>query len=678
LKYDLCYGKIDIRPKTAMKFKLSSKFKPTGDQPRAIKQLIAGLNKGFRDQTLLGVTGSGKTFTMANVIQSVQRPTLIISHNKTLAAQLASEFEEFFPSNAVHYFVSYYDYYQPEAYIPRTDTYIEKETQINDEIERLRHASTQSLLSRKDVIIVASVSAIYGLGNPVKYKARSVTISVGSHFKRSEFFRKLVDMRYERNQIDLWRGRFRVLGDTVELFPSVSEKTIFRIHFFGDEIEKIEEADIITNKTINTFQEISIYPATHYLPGEEHLDDVLQHIESDLEKRVKEFKRQNKPLEAERIAQRTKFDIEMIEETGYCNGIENYSRYFDGRSPGSPPSTLIDFFPKDFLLFIDESHISVPQIGGMYEGDRSRKNVLIDYGFRLPAALDNRPLKFPEFDKKINQVIYVSATPSEYEKEKSKQIAEQLIRPTGLLDPDIEVKPVKNQIDDLLEQIKRRIEQKQRVLVTTLTKRMSEDLAEYLDDLNIKAAYLHSEVDTMERLEILRDLRLGVYDVLVGINLLREGLDLPEVSLVAILDADKEGFLRSATSLIQTMGRAARHSEGHVIMYAENVTRSMRVAMDEVTRRRATQEDYNSKYDITPTTITKAIRESRLAGKKTEERHDEINPMNIPKDELPHIIADLEEQMNLASQNLDFEQAAKLRDQIETLQKTLQTKKRKR
>ncbi|MFA5031133.1 MAG: excinuclease ABC subunit UvrB [Patescibacteria group bacterium] len=658
-----------------MKFALSSKFKPTGDQPRAIKQLISGLTKGFRDQTLLGVTGSGKTFTMANVIQAVQRPTLIISHNKTLAAQLASEFEDFFPKNAVHYFVSYYDYYQPEAYIPRSDTYIEKETQINDEIERLRHASTQSLLSRKDVIIVASVSAIYGLGNPAEYKSHSVKINKGEKIKRSVFLRKLVDMHYERNQIDLWRGRFRVLGDTVELFPAVSEKTIFRIHFFGDEIEKIEEADIVTNRTLARLDSLSVYPATHYLPGEDNIDDILLHIETDLEKRVKEFKRQDKPLEAERITQRTKFDIEMIKETGYCNGIENYSRYFDGRAPGTPPYTLVDFFPKNFLLFIDESHMTVPQIGGMYEGDKSRKSVLIDYGFRLPAALDNRPLTYREFDKKINQVIYVSATPSLYEKEKSKQTAEQLIRPTGLLDPDVEIKPVKHQIDDLLEQIQRRVEKKQRVLVTTLTKRMSEDLAEYLDNVNVKVAYLHSEVDTMERLEILRDLRLGTYDVLVGINLLREGLDLPEVSLIAILDADKEGFLRSNTSLIQTMGRAARHSEGHVIMYADTITGSMRTAIDEVTRRRKHQQTYNVKHRITPKTISKAIKESRLAGKKTEERHDEIDPRTIPKDELQHIIADLQEQMDIAAQNLEFEKAAKLRDQISELQKTIPHKK---
>lgn len=647
-----------------MQFKLHASFKPTGDQPQAIGQLVSGLKSKFRDQTLLGVTGSGKTFTMANVIERVQRPTLIISHNKTLAAQLASEFEEFFPHNAVHYFVSYYDYYQPEAYIPRSDTYIEKETQINDEIERLRHASTQSLLSRKDVIIVASVSAIYGLGNPAEYKSRSVDIKKGDTVKRSKFLRQLVDIHYERNQIDLWRGRFRVLGDMVELFPTVSEKTIYRIHFFGDDIEKIEEADTTTNKTLASHDEISIYPATHYLPSEENLDEILAQIESDLEKRVKEFKRQDKPLEAERISQRTKFDIEMIKETGYCNGIENYSRYFDGRAPGTPPFTLIDFFPKNFLMFIDESHMTVPQIGGMYEGDRSRKSVLIDYGFRLPAALDNRPLKFREFDKKINQVIYVSATPAEYEREKSEQIVEQLIRPTGLLDPQIEVKPIKNQIDDLLEQIKQRVEKKQRVLVTTLTKRMAEDLAEYLDDLNVKVAYLHSEIDTMKRLEILRDLRLGKYDVLVGINLLREGLDLPEVSLVTILDADKEGFLRSTTSLIQTMGRAARHAEGRVIMYADTVTTSMKKAIDEVTRRRATQEMYNKQHHITPKTITKAIRESRLAGKKTEVHEEGIDTTKIPPDEVPHLLRDLEEQMELAAQNLEFEQAARLRDQI--------------
>lgn len=658
-----------------MKFELHSPFKPSGDQPEAIKKLEEGIAKGFRDQVLLGVTGSGKTFTMANVIAKLQRPTLIISHNKTLAAQLASEFEEFFPNNAVHYFVSYYDYYQPEAYVPKTDTYIEKETAINEEIERLRHASTQSLLSRRDVIIVASVSCIYGLGNPVEYKKMSVTIEAEKKYKRSELLQKLIDMHYERNQIDLWRGRFRVLGDTIEIFPSVSEHTILKLFFFGDTLEKIEEVDMLTNEKKESHATVDIYPATHYLPETNDVDTILKNIEHDLDKRLKELNRQEKILAAERLKQRVHFDLEMIRETGYCNGIENYSRYFDGRAPGTAPYTLIDFFPKDFLMFVDESHMSIPQIGGMYEGDRSRKSVLIDYGFRLPAALDNRPLKFQEFDKKINQVVYVSATPNEYEKERSKQIVEQLVRPTGLLDPQIEIRTSKNQIDDLLNEIQKRVKINQRVLVTTLTKRMAEDLTEYLKELNVKVAYIHSEVDTMERLEILRDLRLGSYDVLVGINLLREGLDLPEVSLVAILDADKEGFLRSGTSLIQTMGRGARHADGTVIMYADHITNSMQFAIDETNRRRKTQEAYNTKHHITPTTIIKAIRESRLGGKKDDSQEPVFDPKQIPAEEIEHIVADLTSQMTIAAENLDFEKAAKIRDQLSLLEQNPKKKK---
>jgi len=663
-----------------MPFNLQSPFKPTGDQPEAIKKIVSGLSSGFRDQTLLGVTGSGKTFTMANVIAQTQRPTLIISHNKTLAAQLASEFQDFFPNNAVHYFVSYYDYYQPEAYIPKSDTYIEKETQINMEIERLRHASTQALLSRRDVIIVASVSAIYGLGNPAEYKRASVTITKGETIKRTAFFQRLVSMRFERNQIDLWRGRFRVLGDAIEIFPSVSEKTIIRIQLFGSEIESIQEVDVVTNKTLAAFDTFQIFPATHYLADSEtqSQEEILSQIERDMHARVKEFNRQEKPLEAERIEQRVKFDLDMIRETGYCNGIENYSRYFDGRKAGEPAYTLMDYFPKDFLLFIDESHMTIPQIRGMYEGDRSRKSVLIQYGFRLPAALDNRPLRYEEFDKKIKNVVYVSATPAEYESKKSKQIVQQLIRPTGLLDPDIEIKPSKHQIDDLLVEIKKRTQKKQRVLVTTLTKRMAEDLSEYLEELAIKVRYLHSEVDTMERIEILRDLRLGTFDVLVGINLLREGLDLPEVSLVAILDADKEGYLRSFTSLLQVMGRAARHEEGHIIMYADHETASMHSAIDETRRRRVFQETYNKAHNITPRTIQKSIKESRLGGKKLDESSGAPDLTGIPKEELPHLVADLQNQMDIAAQNLEFEKAARLRDQIKLLTEAQKTKRRKK
>lgn len=650
-----------------MKFKLKSKFKPTGDQPDAIKKLTAGLKKGYRDQVLLGVTGSGKTFTMANVIQQIQKPTLVISHNKTLAAQLASEFQDFFPDNAVNYFVSYYDYYQPEAYIPSTDTYIEKATQMNEEIDRLRHASTQSLLSRKDVIIVASVSCIYGLGSPTEYKAETVRLKVGQQEKRDKILLGLTDIRYARNQTDIWRGRFRVLGDILEVFPAFSENNLYKIQFFGDEIEKISEVDSLTGKVIQNLKEVDIYPAQHYIAPENIFDLALKEIEDDMKKQVACFKSQNKLVEAQRLEQRTKYDLEMLKETGYCNGIENYSRYFDRRKPGQPPYTLIDFYPKDFLLFIDESHMTVPQIGGMYEGDRSRKGVLVEFGFRLPSALDNRPLRYDEFDKKINQVVYVSATPKEYETKKSEQVVEQLIRPTGLLDPSIEIKPTKNQIDDLMEEVKKRIQKKQRVLVTTMTKRMAEDLADYLVELNIKAQYLHSEVDTFERLEILRDLRLGKYDVIVGINLLREGLDLPEVSLIAILDADKESYLRSDIALIQVMGRAARHLDGHIIMYADTMTGSMKRAIDETNRRRKIQETYNKKHNITPKSIQKAIKETRLAGAKAAAEIAIPAITGVPKEEVPHLIEQLQNQMEIAAQNLEFEKAAALRDQIKLL-----------
>jgi len=651
-----------------MTFKLTAPFHPTGDQPQAIAKLIQGLDKGLHFQTLLGVTGSGKTFTMANVIAHTQRPTLVISHNKTLAAQLASEFEEFFPENAVHYFVSYYDYYQPEAYIAKSDTYIEKETDINEEIDRLRHASTQAVLSRRDVIIVASVSCIYGLGSPAEYRRGVITLKKGQPFKRADLLKQLIAMQFERRTLDIWRGAFRVLGDVLEIFPTASNDRLLRVQFFGDHIEKIEELDALTGKNIVQLETIDIYPNTQYVTDPAETEKALKQMERDLKERVAFFKAHDKPLEAERIEQRTRFDLEMMRTTGFAPGIENYSRYFDGRAPGTPPYTLMDFFPKDYLLIIDESHMTVPQIGGMYEGDKSRKQALVDYGFRLPAAFDNRPLQFKEFETKINQVVFMSATPAKYEKEKSQQVVEQLIRPTGLLDPAIEVKPTKNQVDDLVEQIRQRVDKGQRVLVTTLTKRIAEDLTDYLKDLDIKVQYLHSDVDTFDRLEILRSLRTGQIDVVVGINLLREGLDLPEVSLVAILDADKEGYLRSDVALIQTMGRAARHLEGKVIMYADRETGSMQRAMAETKRRRKIQEAYNRAHDITPASITKAIRESRLAGKqKPEEEKPIIDPKSIPKEELPHILKDLENQMALAAANLEFERAANIRDQITSL-----------
>jgi len=660
-----------------MKFVLKAPFKPAGDQPEAIEKLVKGINSGYKGQTLLGVTGSGKTFTMAKVIEKIQRPTLIISHNKTLTAQLASEFEEFFPKNSVHYFVSYYDYYQPEAYIPRTDTYIEKETDINEEIDRLRHASTQAILSRRDVIIVASVSCIYGLGSPAEYKKGMITLKKSQTVKRRELLKKLVAMQFERKNLDIWRGSFRVLGDILEIFPSFSSERLYKIQFFGDEIEKIEELDSLTGGNAVSLESVDIYPATQYVTDPGNMENNLKQIEKDLKERIAWFKAHNQPLEAERIQQRVNFDLEMIRTTGFTSGIENYSRYFDGRSPGTPPFTLMNFFPKDYLLFIDESHMTVPQIGGMYEGDKSRKKTLIDYGFRLPAAYDNRPLKFSEFEQRVNQVIFVSATPREYEKIHSQKIAEQLIRPTGLLDPSIEVKPTKHQVDDLLEQIRQRVKNGQRVLVTTLTKRIAEDLTDYLKDLDIKVQYLHSDVDTFDRLEILRTLRTGEIDVVVGINLLREGLDLPEVSLVAILDADKEGFLRSDMALIQTMGRAARHVEGHVIMYADRITKSMKTAISETERRRKIQKAYNQKHGLTPQTIIKAIRESRLAGKKLEPAEAAVPRMtDIPKEEIPYVLKDLENQMNLAAQNLDFEKAANIRDQIKLMKNDNKNSKR--
>jgi excinuclease ABC subunit B len=652
-------------------FKLESKYKPAGDQPNAIKALVKSIKKGNRDQTLLGVTGSGKTFTMANIIQEIQKPTLIISHNKTLAAQLASEFQEFFPNNAVHYFVSYYDYYQPEAYIPRSDTYIEKETQINEEIDRLRNAATQSLLTRRDVLIVASVSCIYGLGSPEDYAKLSVTIKKGERLKRDTLLRRLTDLQFSRNDIDLHRGTFRVRGDILEIVLAGSE-IIVRVSFFGDDIERISEHDILTGEDIKDLDEIRIFPAKHFVTPQEKLNAAADNIRKELAEQVQKFKSEGKLIEAQRIQQRTIFDLELMQTTGFVNGIENYSRHLDFRNPGDPPSTLMHYFPDDFLTFVDESHMTIPQIGAMYEGDRSRKQTLIDYGFRLPSALDNRPLKFDEFQKKINQVVYVSATPAKFEIERSKDtvIAEQLIRPTGLLDPVIEVRPIKNQVDDLIEEVRQRVSKHQRVLVTTLTKRMSEELTEYMKELGISVQYLHSEVDTFERLEILRDLRLGVFDVVVGINLLREGLDLPEVSLIAILDADKEGFLRSESALMQIIGRAARNVEGKVIMYGDRITKSMKAAIDETDRRRKIQTAYNKKNGITPQTIIKAIKESRLAGGKvTEEEIDPADIRHMDKQELRYYLDELGEQMDLAARNMDFEKAAQIRDRISEVRK---------
>lgn len=655
-----------------MEFKLHSKFKPTGDQPQAIDKLANGLENGKNHQILKGVTGSGKTFTMANIIQKVQRPTLVIAHNKTLAYQLASEFREFFPENAVEFFVSYYDYYQPEAYVVQSDTYIEKDSSINEELDKLRHSATMSLFERRDVIIVSSVSCIYGLGDPIDYENLVISLRPGMEKDRTEVMKKLIDIQYVRNDINFTRGTFRVRGDSLDIFPASSGEKSVRIEFFGDEIDRITEIDALTGEIVGERNHVVIYPASHYATTQKKVEKAIVTIEEELEDRLKYFKDNNKLLEAQRLEQRTRYDIEMLKEMGFCTGIENYSRHMSQRKPGSRPYTLIDYFPKDFVTMIDESHVTVPQIGGMYEGDRSRKTSLVDYGFRLPSALDNRPLRFNEFESMMNQVIYVSATPGKYEKAKTNEVVEQIIRPTGLLDPKIEVRPTKGQIDDLVSEINKTIEKGERVLITTLTKKMSEDLTRYLEDLDIKVTYLHSDIDTIERMEIIRDLREGKYDVLVGINLLREGLDLPEVSLIAILDADKKGFLRSETSLIQTIGRAARNSNGHVIMYGDTITRSMDVAITETNRRREIQEEYNEEHNIIPTTINKSVRKriQNTFVAEENESYDVNKVTEFSKDEIEVIIENLNTEMLKAAEELDFERAATLRDQIRNLKNT--------
>jgi len=652
------------------KFEIKSSYKPTGDQPGAIEKLSKGLMSGSKYQTLLGVTGSGKTFTMANIIEKVQRPTLVIAHNKTLAYQLASEFREFFPNNAVEYFVSYYDYYQPEAYVPQTDTYIEKDASINDEIDKLRHSATASLFERRDVIIVASVSCIYGLGDPIDYENLVVSIRPGMIKDRDEIIRKLVDIQYIRNDINFTRGTFRVRGDVLEIFPASSSENTIRVEFFGDEIDRIVEVNYLTGEIIGLRSHVSIFPASHFATSPEKIERAIKSIEVELDDRLKELRGRDKLLEAQRLEQRTRYDIEMLEEMGYCQGIENYSRHISGRPKGSKPYTLIDYFPDDFLIIVDESHVTIPQIRGMYEGDRSRKTTLVEYGFRLPSALDNRPLKFNEFEEHINQILFVSATPGPYELEHSERIVEQIIRPTGLLDPEIIVRPTENQIDDLVKEIRIREKKNERVLITTLTKKMSEDLTNYFKEIGIKVTYLHSDIDTIERMEIIRDLRLGKYDVLVGINLLREGLDLPEVSLVVILDADKEGFLRSETSMIQTIGRAARNSSGKVIMYADNMTKSMKRAIFETNRRRKIQNEYNVVNNITPKTIVKGIRDVIEATKVVED-DEAYATQRMSKEEILEIIQGLEEEMLKEAEMLHFERAAELRDRIVELKKNL-------
>lgn len=646
------------------KFKLVSPYEPMGDQPEAIDTLIKGIENGIDEQVLLGVTGSGKTFTMASVIAKLNRPTLVLAHNKTLAAQLCAEFREFFPENAVEYFVSYYDYYQPEAYIPHTDTFIEKDSSINDEIERLRHSATSSLFERRDTIVVASVSCIYGLGDPIDYKNMVISLRHGQTKNFDELLKKLIEIRYERNDIAFERNMFRVRGDTVEIFPAYSSDKAIRVEFFGDEIDRISEVNVVTGTVLRYLNHAAIYPASHYVVSKEKMARAIDDIRTECEERVKFFEESGKLLEAQRISQRTNYDIEMMQELGYCTGIENYSRIISGRPVGSAPMTLLDYFPDDFLLFVDESHVTLPQVRAMYRGDRARKEALVDYGFRLPSAFDNRPLKFEEFQERIHQAVYVSATPGDYERERAGQVAEQIIRPTGLLDPEISVRPIEGQIDDLIGEINQRIEKQQRVLVTTLTKKMAEDLTEYLGNVGIKCRYMHHDIDAIERMEIIRSLRLGEFDVLIGINLLREGLDLPEVSLVAILDADKEGFLRSETSLIQTIGRAARNADGLVIMYADTVTRSMRLAIDETERRRAKQAKYNAEHGIVPKTIIKSVRDMIEISSDASSTAHRKDGVKMTRGERKALIAELEKQMKAAAKMLEFELAAELRDRI--------------
>lgn len=650
-------------------FVLHSKYEPTGDQPQAIEKLVKGFKEGNQFETLLGVTGSGKTFTMANVIQALNKPTLIISHNKTLAGQLYGEMKEFFPENAVEYFVSYYDYYQPEAYVPQSDTYIAKDSSINDEIDKLRLSATAALAERKDVIIVASVSCIYGIGSPDDYMNMMVSLRPGMEIDRDDVIKGLIDMQYTRNEMDFKRGTFRVHGDVLEIFPANNTDTAVRVEFFGDEIDRITEVDVLTGEIKCLLQHIAIFPASHYVVPQEKMNAACDRIEAELEERVKYFKGEDKLLEAQRIAERTNFDIEMMKETGFCSGIENYSRHLAGRAEGEMPETLIDYFPDDFLIIVDESHITIPQVRGMYAGDRSRKTTLVDYGFRLPSALDNRPLNFEEFESKIDQMLFVSATPNVYEQEHELLRVEQIIRPTGLLDPEISVRPVEGQIDDLIGEVNKETKNHHKVLITTLTKRMAEDLTQYMGELGIRVKYLHSDIDTLERAEIIRDLRLDVFDVLVGINLLREGLDIPEITLVAILDADKEGFLRSETSLIQTIGRAARNSEGHVIMYADKITDSMRVAIDETKRRREVQQQYNEEHGITPTTIQKSVRDLIAISKKVaaEEMEFDKDPESMSRKELEKLIGDIQKKMKKAAAELNFEAAAEYRDKMVTL-----------
>lgn len=658
-----------IKRESDREFELVSKYQPTGDQPTAINELVDGIKSGEKEQILLGATGTGKTFTISNVIQKVNKPTLILSHNKTLAGQLYGEFKQFFPNNAVEYFVSYYDYYQPEAYVPSSDTYIEKDSSINDEIDELRHSATSSLLERNDVIVVASVSSIFGLGDPREYQDQALTLRVGQEIDRNKLLRELVDIQYDRNDIDFQRGRFRVHGDVVEIFPAANDAHSIRVEFFGDEIDRMREMDALTGEIIGDRDHITIFPATHFMTNEDRMEHAIKNIEAELKDRLEELDGEGKLLEAQRLRQRTTYDIEMLKEMGYTNGIENYSRHMDGRKPGEAPYTLLDFFPDDFLLVVDESHVTMPQVRGMYNGDRARKQQLVDYGFRLPSALDNRPLKLEEFEKHINQVVYMSATPGDYENERTNNVVQQIIRPTGLLDPIIEVRPIMGQMDDLLGEINQRIEKDERVFVTTLTKKMAEDLTDYLKDMGIKVAYLHSDIKTLERTRIIRDLRVGKYDVLVGINLLREGIDVPEVSLVAILDADKEGFLRNTRSMIQVAGRAARNENGHVIMYADHMTKSMQETIDETARRRTIQEAYNREHGITPHTIKKDIRSLISSTSDTEDKGKkddflDVDFADMDSKDQKEMIANLEDQMRAAAKKLDFEKAANLRDTV--------------